>query len=90
MKSQTIFANFTGLLGLSKKKIPNLSPEVDWFALSFRNSSLLLSKACQIANNDGLKLLLFFFFFVGLWSQSADKLTIHSLPCSWRTKIICS
>ncbi len=26
----------------------------------------------------------FFFFFVGLWSQSADKLTIHSIPCSWR------
>ncbi len=25
----------------------------------------------------------FFFFFFGLWSQSADKLTIHSLPCSW-------
>jgi hypothetical protein len=24
-----------------------------------------------------------FFFFVGLWSQLADKLTIHSLPCSW-------
>ncbi len=24
----------------------------------------------------------FFFFFVGLWSQSADKLTIHSVPCS--------
>ncbi len=23
------------------------------------------------------------FFFVGLWSQSADKLTIHSIPCSW-------
>ncbi len=58
MESQTTFANFTELLGLSKKKkkIPNPSPEVDWFALSFRNSSLLLSKACQIANNDGLKL----------------------------------
>ncbi len=27
--------------------------------------------------------LFFFFFFVGLWSQSADKLTIHSIPCSW-------
>ena len=24
-----------------------------------------------------------FFFVVGLWSQSADKLTIHSIPCSW-------
>jgi hypothetical protein len=25
----------------------------------------------------------FFFFFVGLWSQLADKLTIYSIPCSW-------
>jgi hypothetical protein len=25
----------------------------------------------------------FFFFFFGLWSQLADKLTIHSIPCSW-------
>ncbi len=25
----------------------------------------------------------FFFFFYGLWSQSAGKLTIHSLPWSW-------
>jgi hypothetical protein len=24
-----------------------------------------------------------FLFVVGLWSQSADKLTIHSIPCSW-------
>jgi hypothetical protein len=23
----------------------------------------------------------YFYFFVGLWSQSADKLTIHSIPC---------
>jgi len=23
------------------------------------------------------------FLFFGLWSQSADKLTIHSIPCSW-------
>jgi hypothetical protein len=30
----------------------------------------------------------FFFFFVGLWSQSADKLTIHSIPCSWREIIL--
>jgi hypothetical protein len=30
----------------------------------------------------------FFFFFLafGFWSQSADKLTIHSLPCSWILK----
>ncbi len=26
---------------------------------------------------------LFFCLFVWLWSQSADKLTIHSIPCSW-------
>ncbi len=26
---------------------------------------------------------LIFFFFVVLWSQSVDKLTIHSIPCSW-------
>ncbi len=25
----------------------------------------------------------FFFCFFGLWSQSAGKLTIHSIPCSW-------
>ncbi len=25
----------------------------------------------------------FFFFFFGLWSQSADKLTIHPWLCSW-------
>ncbi len=25
----------------------------------------------------------YFFVVVGLWSQSADKLTIHSIPCSW-------
>ncbi len=24
-----------------------------------------------------------FFFVVGLWSQLVDKLTIHSIPCSW-------
>ncbi len=24
-----------------------------------------------------------FFVVVGLWSQWADKLTIHSIPCSW-------
>ncbi len=29
------------------------------------------------------KLFFFFFFFVGLWSQSADKHTIHSIPWSW-------
>ncbi len=23
------------------------------------------------------------FFLVGLWSQLADKVTIHSIPCSW-------
>ncbi len=30
-----------------------------------------------------IKKIVFFFFFVVLWSQSADKLTIHSIPCSW-------
>ncbi len=25
----------------------------------------------------------YIYFFVGLWSQLADKLTIHSIPCSW-------
>jgi hypothetical protein len=25
----------------------------------------------------------FFFVVVGLWSQTADKLTIYSIPCSW-------
>ncbi len=25
----------------------------------------------------------FFVVVVGLWSQSANKLTIHSIPCSW-------
>ena len=30
--------------------------------------------------------LVFVVVVVGLWSQSADKLTIHSIPCNWILK----
>jgi hypothetical protein len=42
-----------------------------------------LEKSTKTWVQVSAKNLFFFFFFVGLWSQSADKLTIHSIPCSW-------
>ena len=40
-------------------------------------SKMLLSKTQKVKQYDN------YFFLVGLWSQSADKLTIHAIPCSW-------
>jgi hypothetical protein len=52
----------------------------------FRKDSCTIPASLKIihySDDYTILILVFFFFFVGLWSQSADKLTIHSLPCSW-------
>jgi len=51
-----------------------------------RANRLVFSKSKKVSLlgiTGGVRVLKTGFFLVGLWSQSADKLTIHSLPCSW-------